>query len=367
MPRKRSARNAGLPSRWSHDSGAYYYYVPEGLEAYWDGKRRFRLGATLAEAHRTWAERAERESNIRTIGQLLDRYEREALKEKEVTTQAHNLIALSWLRKAFAELSLTDMRPRLVYLYVDKRSVKTRNSAGKLVGGRTAALREIEVLSHAFTKAVEWGLIDAHPFKNEVRLKNPTPRDRYVEDWEIDECLSLKSKRQKGSVLAVQAYIRLKISTGMDKKTILTLTRSDLTDKGIEIARSKVAKSSGKRTIYLWTDELRQIVEQAQAVRPKISPYLFCNQKGEGYYDEATGRADGWDSIWGRFMDRVLRETKVRERFTDHDLRAKAGSDAETLEDARKLLSHASEATTKKIYRRKGEQVVPLSRCQKKA
>ncbi len=66
--------------------------------------------------------------------------------------------------------------------------------------------------------------------------------------------------------------------------------------------------------------------------------------------------------MWARFMDRLLAETKVTERFTEHDLRAKAGSDAETLEQAQALLAHASPATTKRIYRRKAEVVAPLKK-----
>ena len=367
MPKPRSQANAGLPMRWTFQHGAYFYQVPKGLEPYWDGKKKFRLGATLTEAHRTWAERAERKDDIRTIGQLLDRYEYEVVPAKEPSTQAHNVGALKSLRKVFGLLPLSEMKPRLVYRYVDARSVKVRNEAGKLVGGRVAALREIEVLSHAFTKAVEWGFVDRHPFKNEVRLKNNPPRDRYVEDWEIAECFTLQSTFKAGSVKAIQAYIRLKVMTGMDRKTILTLTMSDLQEDGIHTARAKVAKSSGKRTVYEWTDELKSVVDEALACRPRISPYLFCKRDGSGYYDPATGRADGWDSMWQRFMDRLLKETKVRARFTEHDLRAKAGSDAETLEDARKLLSHASAETTKKIYRRKAERVQPLSLPKKAA
>jgi len=98
----------------------------------------------------------------------------------------------------------------------------------------------------------------------------------------------------------------------------------------------------------------------AKQARPVLSPYLFCNRKGEGYIDEETGLCDGWDSMWGRFMDRVLKETKVTERFTEHDLRAKCASDAESLEHARALLSHADARTTEAIYRRKPERVRPL-------
>ena len=64
--------------------------------------------------------------------------------------------------------------------------------------------------------------------------------------------------------------------------------------------------------------------------------------------------------MWQRFCARVLKETKVDLGFTEHDLRAKCASDAETLEHARALLSHADGRTTDKIYRRKPEKIASL-------
>jgi hypothetical protein len=43
------------------------------------------------------------------------------------------------------------------------------------------------------------------------------------------------------------------------------------------------------------------------------------------------------------------------ERFTEHDIRAKTGSDQVSLEAARKLLRHTTGNTTAKHYRRKSE------------
>nr|VFJ93571.1 MAG: hypothetical protein BECKLFY1418A_GA0070994_103240 [Candidatus Kentron sp. LFY]VFK21002.1 MAG: hypothetical protein BECKLFY1418C_GA0070996_10833 [Candidatus Kentron sp. LFY] len=58
-------------------------------------------------------------------------------------------------------------------------------------------------------------------------------------------------------------------------------------------------------------------------------------------------------------INKVLAETKVDNRFTEHDLRAKCASDAETLEHARALLTHADPRTTQRVYRRKPERVQP--------
>lgn len=350
MPKPRNPENKGLPARWRLIHGAYYYQVPPGLEAAWDNKKQFRLGKTLPEAYRVWADRLGTMDKANNVGQLLDRYALEVIPTKGKRSQSENSRALPKLRQVFGALQLTDIRPQLIYQYVDKRTAKV------------AAHREMALLSHAFTKAVEWGYIDKHPFKGEVRLKGEAARDRYVEDWEIVECLSLDSKRKKGSVLMIQAYMRIKLLTGISKGDLLRLRpKEDFKDDGIHIQRRKTAKTTGKRTIYEWTPELKAAVQDALESRPvHIAPWLFCNKLGECYFDDEKETASGWDSMWQRFMTRVLEETKVKERFTEHDLRAKCASDAESLEHARALLSHADGRLTERVYRRKAEKVKPL-------
>ncbi len=348
MVRNRNAENKGLPARWRLFHGAYYYQVPPGLETLWDGKMTFRLGKTLPEAYKVWAARLGQIDQAKSIGQLLDRYSLEVVPTKAITTQATNAIFIKKLRAVFGDMPLDSIKPQTIYQYADRRKAKV------------AAKREIEVLSHAYTKAVEWGYIDRHPFKGEVRLKGEKPRDRYIEDWEVVECLALPAVRKKGSVLAIQAYIRIKLMTGMSRGDLLRLTAANLKEDGIHIQRHKTAGSSGKRTIYEWTPALHAAVDLAKDVRPVLSPFIFCNRLGDGYINEETGLANGWDTMWQHFMERVLAETKVTEKFTEHDLRAKCASDADTLEHAQALLSHADSATTKRIYRRKPERVTPL-------
>ena len=87
---------------------------------------------------------------------------------------------------------------------------------------------------------------------------------------------------------------------------------------------------------------------------------LFCTRNGEGYLNEDSGQATGWDSMWQRFMTRLLKETDIEERFTEHDLRGKVGSDLATIERASDLLGHASKEITKRNYRRKPEVIKPV-------
>ena len=354
----RRKENKGLPARWRYKHGAYYYRVPPGQEQQWDGKHDFRLGSTLPEAYAAWAKRIQTQGEVRTIGDLLDEYALRVIPTKKPKTRASNEHALKPLRLVFERMSILDLKPRHVYQYAEARSVKHKTDEGRITGGRTAALREVEVLSHAFTKAVEWGLLDKHPFKNEVRLQGAKPRSRYVEDWEIVECLGLDSKRKRGSVFAIQAYIRLKLLTGLRGSDLLRLRLDDLRDDGIHVQPSKTEGSTGKKMIFAWTPERRAAVALCLAARPvQSSKWLFCNRDGDGYVDGETDESPGWKSMWQRFMARVLAETKVEVPFTAHDLRAKAGSDAESLERARQLLGHADAAITARVYRRKPERI----------
>lgn len=344
MPQKRNPENKGYPARWRVLHGAIYYRVPKGLEYLWDHKQLFRLGKTTSEAYKSWSDRLEGQIKSDTISQLLDRYALEVIPTKEVTTQRNNLFEMKQLRIAFGSVPLNGLEPKDIYKFVDKRSAKV------------SAKREIALLSHAFTKAVEWGYISKHPFKGEIRLAGEKPRVRYIEDWEILECLALPPMRKAGSVRAIQAYIRIKLLTGMRRGDMLRLRITDFTDEGIRVTTHK----TGKPIIYGWSDSLRAAVDMAKSARPvDISPFLFCSGSGQGYLDEATGEARGWASMWQRFFERVTKETKVTEHFTEHDLRAKVASDADSLEHARQLLAHADSKITQRVYRRKMEVVRP--------
>lgn len=345
MPRVRRPENKGLPARWFFKWNAYWYQVPRGQEASWDGKRIFRLGSTLPEAYRTWADRAEVTRNVRSVAELLDRYALEVIPTKAIDTQDNNNRAIKNIRDKFGTAPLTGVKPQHVYQYADMR------------GAKGAAQKEIALLSHAFTKAVEWGYIEKHPFKGEVRLAGSKPRTRYIEDWEIVECLSLPSVRKRGSILAIHAFIRIKLLTGLRKGDLLRLRVSDIHSDEIRLTTHK----NSKPIIYEMTPELQQALDDAKAARPvHIAPYLFCTKHGQGYVNEKTGKVYGWNSMWQRFMRRVLAETKVTDRFTEHDLRAKCASDAKTLEHARSLLAHADSRLTERVYRRKPERVKPL-------
>lgn len=334
MPKARLPKNKELPQgcRWKN-----------GAIRYRENGKEITLGKTKAEAFRKLATITEAKKDHRTIAQLLDRYIIDVLPKKAIRTQSEQAKNAARLRDTLGDNPIEDIRPMDIYEYIDTRTAKT------------SARREIALLSHAYTKAVEWGYIDKHPFKGEIRIEGQKIKRRYIEDWEILECLSLPSFQKKGSVKMIQAYIRLKLLLGLRMSDMLRLKVSDCKDDYLEAYNQKTDTPIN----YRWTDTLRREIKNAIAVRPvDISPYIFCNKDGECYVNE-NGVPSGFTSMWQRFMTRVLEETKLEERFKEHDLRAKAGSDADTVERAQELLAHADKRTTEEFYRRKIKVINP--------
>lgn len=333
MPRQRNSNNRGLPPRSRWMNGAIRYQVPKGMEKYWDNKKQFTLGYNIPEAFAEYARRVGPVKNVYTIGDLLARYYIEVSGKKPPNSLKNDTKNYKQLIKVFDAVRLEDLTPQHIYQYIDYRDTKV------------SARREKAMLSHAFTKAVEWGYINKHPFKGEVRLEGEKPRTRYVEDWEIQEIMALKPKRAKDMTEFFQAYIGLKILIGLRQGDLLKLPayRGHIGDR-IPLVTGK----RSKKAVIEITQAVHEAMLACMKARPvDIAPNLFCNRSGNEY----TG--DGFRSCWQRFMkQRVMKETKITEWFTEHDIRAKAGSDAETDEQAQQLLTHDNVSTTKRAYRR---------------
>lgn len=338
---KRRSKNLGYPRGWRWKHGAWRYRVPLDSEHLWDGKREFTLGRTDVEAYKTWADRLELQYHARTIGDLLDRYAQQVVPTKAPKTQKANNESIKRLRKVFSHMPIHALKPVHVYQYLDLRGEHP-----------TSANRDVEVLSHAYTKAIAWGLTETHPIKGKVISHGERPRERYVEDWELIEALSVASR-------VVRAYIGVKILTGLRRADILSLRIADLREDGLHVKPRKTAKTTGKKLIIEWSDELHRAIDEAKAVRPRdIAPWLFCTRRGERYF-KPDGSANAFDSLWQRFMGKALGETELKERFQERDLRAKTASDM-PLELATALLGHADAGITKRVYRRRPDVVKPL-------
>jgi integrase len=238
------------------------------------------------------------------------------------------------LAPVFGHLALADLDANMVARYVIEL-------------GTVQANRDRALLSIAYTHArIMHGYKGDDPTKR-LQLRNEeTPRDRYVTDAELDAIIAKASPK----LGCIARFIEL---TGMRQGDALRVRLDDLDDAGFTYWNSK----SKKRQALEWSDELTAVVEDAKRLWRRFGrEHLFESRpkgkhaaRGPGPYTPSGLRA-----LW-----RVARAKAGLPDVRLHDLRAKAGSDAQSEGDAQRLLGHADGKVTRRHYRRKIERVKP--------
>ncbi|MEA5670529.1 integrase [Pseudomonas sp. MH2] len=351
--RNRKASNKDLPPRMLRrvrklKSGKLwvgYYY--DGRDA--EGKRQeVPLGTDLAEAKLEWArlEHRAKPKVMATMGELFDRYERDIIPGKSPRTQKDNRYELERLRKAFADAPIEAISPPVIAQYRDARSAKTR------------ANREIALLSHVFTMAMEWGFAERNPCLA-VRRNKEKVRDFYAADeiWDAvyaEGDQGLKDAMDLAYLAGQRPADTLKFST-VDLDEDYLWVDQNKTDKKLRIRRHVNGELTGLGLFIEALLERRKL----QGVR---NSRLITND---------SGLRMSWEMLRNRFSearDRAARKLtadgntdlaiKVRQ-FQFRDIRPKAASEIEDISHASRLLGHSKEEITKRVYRRVGEVVSP--------
>lgn len=268
-----------------------------------------------------------------TVGALIERYLVEVAPRKAPRTYRDNVAEAKRLTVVFGHMRPTDVKPMHIAEYLDRR-------------GRQApvrANREKSLLSHVFSMAMRWGVVDFNPCRGVAR--NPEKgRDRYITDAEFAGVKALASE----FIATVMDFAYL---TALRKGDIFGLRLDQVTSDGIFVKQAK----TGAKQVYEWSASLRSVVDRAKALpRPIRGMYLFCTRRGQPYSDA------GFKAMWNRVQ--VKWAEQGGERFTFHDIRAKALTDAKALGlDAQALAGHSSPAMTEHyIKQREFRKIKPL-------
>nr|WP_299241494.1 tyrosine-type recombinase/integrase [uncultured Halomonas sp.] len=287
------------------------------------GKSWIRLGATEDEARAEYARWESRLFPRAGMAQLFDRYETEVIPAKpSEATRKSNRDELKRLRLVFAECEPDDISVHDVYRYLDARGAQSK----------TQANHELALLKHIYRYAQRWGICEHNP-ADPVQKFPLKSRDRYVTDSEFSLFLRFASPW-------VRRYALFKYKTGLRQRDLLALLLDQLQPDGILLRASK----TGKQAIIPWDDELHRLVADIRAdnlARGKQGPTLFCKRDGHPY------NKDQFHSRWQYGMRKAIHEGGLRERFTEHDLRAKHATDAERQGiDVQSNLQHSDSRTT---------------------
>lgn len=331
MGRKRKSHK-NLPERVYVHRKSYRFHPRKGSPIRLSGIDDYGgMLRALAELH------AERPI-AKTMAAVFDRYELDVLPDKAKSTQKDQARQLKNLRRTFGHMDPNDLRQPHAIQYRDKRAQKAK----------TAANREMQLLKHVCTKAVEWSAMDFNHLRG-MRMLPTKPRQRYVTDEELGIVRDMASPM-------IQCVIDLAVLTGLRRGDIFRLKQDGYDCDGLLVKPSKTSGSTGVTLLFEVTDELKSVIERAISIPPRKRPWIVCNRKAEAY------TKNGFDSVWGRLMRKATdpKTSSPIEKFEFRDFRRKSASDEIDEVVAQQRLGHASVSITNRVYRVKPRRVQPL-------
>lgn len=352
-----------------------YYAIPVNAEMrqifarVFPGKRCAPLGADKAEARKLWVklfvtDLSREDASSGTVGEIIRRYKSEIIHTLHPRTAQeharycarllHNLGAWRYARSE----SEASTGPFLRSIHIT-RYLRDQAAAGRPVAGN----KEVQCLSRMFRLAKTlWGYTEYNPCL-QVEYNTEEPRGVYVTD---EMFMAVYRKAPE----TLQCMMDIAQMTGARRGMILRLTLADITDEGLWFTPNKRKRSERvRRKLSPWTEDLRGVIDAAIAVRSHVrggqkevsdlsTAPLFLTRAGKAYSETA------FNSLWQR--------ARRAAGFTDahalhfHDIKAKALSDSPSLEDAMRRGDHVEARTTRRVYERKPDRVVPLPRVSKK-
>lgn len=363
-----------LPERVYFKHGAYYYVTLE--------KKWIHLGRTEETALAEYSRIASAPDALSTMSRVFTKYMLEVIPLKAERTQADNLKELANLRAVFGEMRPTDIKPRHISQYLSVRTAKVRGN------------REVALLSHIFKKALNWGVVEVNPCHG-IERNEEAPRDRLVTDQEL-------TTFKTHCPTWLQQYLDLKYLTGLRQGDLLRLTKSSVTERGLELQIRKsgrgVRRRGMSRVIFNMTPELRRVLDRicGAALIRSTPPLPTAKSVQSLKFSENTtsqGRTEStaWKpttsfstnstntplfptiqgshhstssfaSTWRRTWARIRKAGIALEYFREHDIRAKTATDAQDLgQDATALLGHTDKKTTRAYLRgRAATKIQPL-------
>lgn len=319
---RRRKHNTDMPQRVYLTRG-WWFFIPKGAPAVKLAREEDKAGAL-----RAYADLMESRPRSGTISDLLDRYVRDELPKKAPKTRREQERQSEKVKRVLGDIEIPKLTRITVAEYLDRSESKV------------AANREIALLSHAYTKAIRWGLANENPCRG-VERNEEKPRTRYVSH---DEFLDV----YEAAPASVQVMMGLAYITGQREADLLKLRRDAITADGLMVLQGKTKR----RLLISWSTGLRWLMERAGELprAGRASFYIVSQANGQPYSES------GFQTAWQKHIRQCHENGLIAERFTFHDLRAKSGSDARD----GKLLGHMDPRTLRRHYLRKPERVEPV-------
>jgi len=191
--------------------------------------------------------------------------------------------------------------------------------------------RELAILKHIYTKAIEWGKAGENPVKKVKLFRENNQRIRYLERGEVKTLIDSSAEFLKPIIIVA-------LNTGMRQGEILRLCWDDI-DFANGIITVRNSKSGESRYVPMNTVVMNTLENLKKLCNPN-SPYIFCNDRGRPL--------TRFGLVRGAF-ERAVKNTGIKD-FHFHDLRhtfasylVMSGADIMTVKE---LLGHKTLAMT---------------------
>jgi integrase len=211
-----------------------------------------------------------KESKV-TFNELADRYVEIYGGQKSFRTKKY---MLKVAREHFGERRLAKIT------YLDLEIYRNNRKAAPTPAGKPRAdasvNREMALLSHLLNKGVEWGMMEASPYKKGKRLifKENNQRLRFLTDTEVEALLKASSPH-------LRPIVEVALNTGMRRGELLGLKWEQIRNGFIYLTETKSGKS---RQIPI-NDRLAEVFKEVRRENQLKSPYVFADSKGRRYYE----------------------------------------------------------------------------------
>lgn len=266
-----------------------------------------------------------------SVTQILDRFERDYVPSLSRRTQLDYARHCRDLRKWFGHFLADQLRPRHFAEFMN------------VTKGKIQRNKQLAVLSCAMSEAVgRWYWAERNVCKD-VKRHPSRPRDREVRD---DEYIRFRRSAPYKMRLAME----LSVLTGQRQGDILSLTWAQV-DRVMGRIHFKQAKT-GKRIGVKITKKVRRVLKLCEGMAPS-GEHVIRRRDGLRY------TSDGFRAIWQRYQRRW--KAAGNERYTYHDLRARAAGKCKDVHEAQKLLGHITPAMTIRVYDRVEREVMPTA------
>lgn len=309
-----------LPKYVNPIHGAYWYRPP--------GAKAVRVCAIGDDStlYQFMAKLAEPVGPLMTMNQVFDKYCAEILPGLAPVTQKFYLVCIKGLRPVFGPAAPGDVKLKDVGRFLNAGKAKTLRN------------RQVAVLSTVFTHAVGVWYVDGCDHNPCLGLKRHQKgkRKRYVTDAEYAAVREL---------MPIQVRIAMELSylTAQRQKDILAWKWADAEGLRMLVEQSK----TGTRLAVRISERLALALEEAKRLKPDL-PRVHIIRQGKGKKRGQAYTGGGFRAIWQRIMRKYV--AAGGQRFTFHDIRRKALSDAKTLQDAFAISGHSSIDLTRGVY-----------------